>query len=91
MGTALAAWLDRAQILTYDYQFHGGPTGNLDQRAIVRPYGADRVTIAYVHFVLAGKPMAPNKQADHGLGRRVRPSAHARTAAHPQRGDFTDG
>ena len=53
-----------AQILTYDYQFHGGPTGYLDQRAIVRLYGADRVTIAYIHFVLTGKPIPPNKQAD---------------------------
>ena len=53
-----------AQIATYDYQFHGGPTGYRDERAIVRLYGSDHQTVAYIHFVLTGNPIPPNKAAD---------------------------
>lgn len=53
-----------AQIETYDYQFHGGPTGYQNERAIVRLYGSDHATIAYIHFVLTGFPIPPNKAAD---------------------------
>jgi hypothetical protein len=53
-----------AQIATYDYQLHGGPTGYRNERAIVRLYGSDRQTVAYIHFVLTGNAIPPNKAAD---------------------------
>jgi len=43
------------------------PTASLpssDERAIVRLYGSDHQTVAYIHFVLTGNPIPPNKAAD---------------------------
>lgn len=45
------------QISTYDYQFHGGPAGYQNSRAILRLYDASRTTLAYVHFVPTGAPI----------------------------------
>jgi hypothetical protein len=42
------------QVRKYDYQFHGGPSGYQNSRAIIRLYGVNGVTLAYVHFLPTG-------------------------------------
>jgi hypothetical protein len=51
------------QISTYDYQFHGGPSGYQNSRAILRLYGADGTTLAYIHFVPTGQAIPPDLDA----------------------------
>ena len=46
------------QVRKYDYQFHGGPSGYQNSRAILRLYGANDDTLAYVHFLLTGMTIA---------------------------------
>jgi hypothetical protein len=43
-------------VTKYNYQFHGGPNGYQGNRAIVRLQNGNQ-SVAYVHFVPAGKPI----------------------------------